>query len=497
MPTPTRPASELLDAIVGSAPLAIVAVDNERRIRLWNPAAEELFGWRRQDILGEPLSVLIPDEEATESRRLFERMRDGHTVQLLETERRHKDGHLIPVRLTTGPIVDEAGTIVGSVAFVTDDRERRREESARREYERRYRRIFEHSNDAIFLIDPARERILDGNPTACTLLGYAIDELRSLSPHDIHPDEMPELRAFFATVLNEGQGRSDTFSCRTRDGELVPCEISASRLELDAERYVLAMVRDIRQRRRAEDALRRTAERLEDRARELERANADLTQIAHGIHHDLSEPLRTVTYLLQLVRDPAADDAEVREFAELAGDAVGRVRALLDGLISFARAGTSDLPREDVDCEELVAEVIGSLRPRLDEVGAEISVGPLPTVRAVRGGLAQLLQNLITNAVKFRREGVTPRVGITARRDGDTWHFEITDNGTGIGPELREGIFDMFRRGSSPRSGGGSGIGLAICRRVVRNHGGRIWVESSPGSGSAFHFTLPVEPPPR
>lgn len=223
----------------------------------------------------------------------------------------------------------------------------------------------------------------------------------------------------------------------------------------------------------------------------LRRSNRDPQQFAYVASHDLSEPLRTVAGFVQLLgkRYEGQLDAQADEFIGYALDGVGRMRQLIDDLLLFSRAGATELQPEPVPFGEVVERVRSSLAANLEETGGRIEAGELPEVVADRAQVEQLLQNLISNGLKFRGEK-TPRVSVSAAREDSSWRVEVEDNGIGVEPQYAERIFKMFQRLHGRDSYAGTGIGLAVCKRIVERHGGRIWVESPPAGGTRFCFTL-------
>jgi light-regulated signal transduction histidine kinase (bacteriophytochrome) len=233
---------------------------------------------------------------------------------------------------------------------------------------------------------------------------------------------------------------------------------------------------------------------LEERAGELERSNAELEQFAYVASHDLSEPLRMVSSYLQLLRRRYHGrlDADADQFIDFAVDGAGRMRDLIDDLLTYSRAGRGDGPLEPVDSGAVVARVVEALRTVEDAREARFTIGELPTVLGDVHQLGQLFQNLIGNAVKFVAPGVRPRVIVSAERDGGAWRFSIEDNGIGIEPRHLERVFGMFQRLHTRDEFEGTGIGLAIARKVVERHGG--WISAAPreAGGTCFEFTLPA-----
>jgi PAS domain S-box-containing protein len=235
-----------------------------------------------------------------------------------------------------------------------------------------------------------------------------------------------------------------------------------------------------------------TEERLATDA--LERSNAELQQFAYIASHDLSEPLRMVSSYLQLLRRRYRGrlDEDADEFIDYAVEGATRMRSLIEGLLAYSRAGRDGEPREPVDLGHVTADVLRSLAAAMIEANAELEIGRLPVVMGDRGQLEQLIQNLVANALKFR-DGRRARVWVRAEGTSEGMaQIAVADDGIGIPPDAREHVFEMFERLHDNECYAGTGIGLAICRKIVERHGGRIWVDDRAGGGTVFRFTLPV-----
>lgn len=227
---------------------------------------------------------------------------------------------------------------------------------------------------------------------------------------------------------------------------------------------------------------------------ELRRANQDLEQFAYSASHDLQEPLRSVRIFSELLFERCSKklDGQDLEFVQTVRDGAGRMEMLVRDLLAYTRAARIEKPSEPVDSNAAFEAAVGNLAGAIAETGATVDRGELPLVRIHPTHLQQLFQNLIGNALKYNRPGVPPIVRTTARKEGGTWVFSVADNGIGIDPAFKEKIFGLFKRLHTGDQYSGTGIGLAICQRIVERHNGRIWVESEPGKGSIFRFTLPV-----
>jgi light-regulated signal transduction histidine kinase (bacteriophytochrome) len=270
-----------------------------------------------------------------------------------------------------------------------------------------------------------------------------------------------------------------------KDGERVSLRLTVSPITLAEGRVLQGTVEDITERKRAKEA-------LEQQAVELERSNAELEQFAYLTSHDLREPLRMVSSYLELVERRYGDrlDEKGHRFIAHAVDGATRMHELINGLLAYSRAGSQGKDLEPVDCEAVLEQVLADLEVAIEDSGAEITHDPLPTVMADGVQLRQVFQNLIDNAIKFYDER-PPRVHITSRRDGEQRVFSVQDSGIGIDSRQAGRLFEVFQRLHTREEYAGVGIGLAICKKIVERHGGRIWVESEPGQGATFNFTLP------
>jgi light-regulated signal transduction histidine kinase (bacteriophytochrome) len=233
---------------------------------------------------------------------------------------------------------------------------------------------------------------------------------------------------------------------------------------------------------------------LETRRNELARSNSELEQFAHLASHDLQEPLRTISSYTQLLRRRYAGklDAKADQFIDHAVNGTKRMQALINDLLHYSRITTGARPLEPVDLESALDDTLMDLEIRIEDSGAVVTHDTLPTIAADPIQIRRLLLNLIGNGIKFHAPARTPVISIAAARDGAQWRFDVRDNGIGIEPQYIKQLFQVFKRLHSADEYPGTGIGLAVCRKIVERHGGRIWIESVLGEGSSFIFTLPA-----
>jgi light-regulated signal transduction histidine kinase (bacteriophytochrome) len=248
---------------------------------------------------------------------------------------------------------------------------------------------------------------------------------------------------------------------------------------------VLEMGIDITERNKAEAALQTT---LTD----LTRSNEDLQQFAYVASHDLQEPLRNVASCMQMLEQKYKNklDVDADKLIHYAVESSVRMKALISDLLAFSRIGTKGRPPQRIDCEQILDQAVKNLRSAIRETEAVITRDPLPTISADGTQVSQVFQNLIGNAIKFRRDE-PPQLHVSSVKNQDEWVFSVKDNGIGIESQYLERIFVIFRRLHKRSEYAGAGIGLAICKKIVERHGGKIWVESEPGAGTTFYFTIP------
>lgn len=334
--------------------------------------------------------------------------------------------------------------------------------------EANYRALLETSADAMLVVDrDGTVRFV--NPAVGALFGRRAEDLLG------EPFDLPE-----------GTGETSEVEIVRGDGGTAVAEMRVVETRWEGESAYLASLRDITDRVRAEERLKKT---LAD----LERSNRDLELFAYVASHDLQEPLRMVSSYVQLLarRYKGQIGTDADEFIAYAVDGAKRMQKMINDLLTYSRVGTRGKPFEPTRCKAILDQVLANLKVAIGESDAVITHDPLPTVMADDSQLIQVLQNLIDNAIKFRSDQ-SPRVHIGVERQDGEWLFSVRDNGIGIGPQYYERIFVIFQRLHTREEYSGTGMGLAICRKIVERHGGRIWVESESGKGSTFYFTIPV-----
>jgi two-component system, chemotaxis family, CheB/CheR fusion protein len=460
--------------------IATLFMDSELRIKLFTPATTRLLKVIASDT-GRPISDLsmnFLDYDLTADARAV--ARDGSVI---EREVSHADGSFYLLRLT--PYRTHKGQVDGVVATFADVTRLRRAERQTR----RLAIVVTASNDAVILAG-SKGDIQAWNRGAERMYGWSETEALRMNIRDLTPPGAIAEDADIVRRVLAGETIASFDTQRlTRDGRVLEVWLTATavRDEAGLVEAIATTERDITERKQAEKQLRHTVT-------ELARSNKDLEQFAHVCSHDLQEPVRMVALYMQLLesRYKSKLDADADEFIGFAVDGAKRMQRLVTDLLAYAGVGAHESSLAPTALEKVLQAAMANLKTTIEESAATITHDPLPTVMAETTQFTQLLQNLISNAIKFRRQE-PPRIHISARRVDDQWQFSVRDNGIGIEPQYFERIFVVFQRLHARESYEGTGIGLAICKRIVERHGGRIWVESEPDRGSTFFFTLPAE----
>ncbi|MBI2923413.1 MAG: PAS domain S-box protein [Planctomycetes bacterium] len=516
----------LSDQLLQQLPESIVLTDPDGRIVRWMGQSSHVFGYDSTQIVGSAIvDLLSPEYRSSLRPGDLQRIRLGRHASELPCVRR--DGTPVFVATSACPVRDDRGRARYMVHIFRDVGERKRAEELLRLSEQRYRVLIESANDVIATLS-ARGLYTSINPAFESLLGWRRHEWigRHFSGL-IHPEDLSVSETAFATALRGDAPPPTVVRVRTSSGAWRFFE-STRRPMLSGGKVlgVMSIARDVTERRRADQELRQAHAELENRVRErtldlnqanellrheaeerkrvaaelarrsqeLERSNADLEQFAYVASHDLQEPLRMVTNYVQLLQEKygARLDPEADEYIGFAVDGARRMRRLITGLLDYSRRGCRDQAPQPVRAGDALDEALLNLRPRLEETGAQVTSDELPVLLVDPTQLTELFQNLVSNAVKYRG-AAPPRVHVSAWRGDAGCVISVRDNGIGIEPRHLPRIFLPFQRGHGSQFCEGAGIGLAICKKIVERNGGRIWVESEPGKGSNFLFTLPVD----
>jgi PAS domain S-box-containing protein len=462
----------------------------DRRFTRVNRRLCEILGYSEEELLQLTGRQISHPEDLDIINEQRPRLYKGE-IDRIELEKRYlrKDGSVVWVHFTMTVERDAKGAPLYEIAVYEDITQQLETQLRLRESEARFRQTFELAASGIGHVRDGR--FVRVNRSLCEIFGYAEGELlgrhvKELShPEDRDVSDAPRER------IRRGEAESARFEKRylRADGAVIWCEVAVALVRdvYGVPQYEVAIFDEVTDRKKAEARLREAHE-------ELKRSNAELEQFAYVASHDLQEPLRMVASYAQLLgrRYEAKLDGDAREFMAYIVDGASRMKQLIEDLLAYSRVGTKGAEFKRVNAEDALKRALFNLRVAIQEAGAVVTNDPLPTLSGDEVQLGQLLQNLISNALKFRSDSV-PRIHIGVTESAKEYTFEVRDNGIGIEPQYYERIFMVFQRLHNKGEYPGTGIGLAICKKVVERHGGRIWVESRPGAGSSFYFTLPKE----
>lgn len=479
----------LFISVVESSTDAILTQALGGTVLSWNPAAERLYGWAAEEVIGQSMERIVPEEHRAELAAVHARLSRGERVAPFETVRVTKSGARLDVSLTLSALTDASGRVVATAGIARDITAQRASRAAIAESEARKAAMLGGALDSIITLDHGG-RVLEMNPAAVALFGYSDEESRGqliselIIPPAGRAAHQAGLARYVATRVPTILGRRVELTAMKKGGAQIPVEVSVVRLG-DAEPPLFTgFIRDLSE-------IKRVEQELVARAEELARSNAELEQFAHVASHDLQEPLRMIASYVALLEERYRGQLDERadRYIHYAVDGAKRMQQLIDDVLKFSRVSSRGRELQPVELESVARDVLTDLSVAIDERAAKVDVGPLPAVVGDASQLRQLFQNLIGNALKFAGDAA-PHVQVEAVRDGATCVVTVKDNGIGIAPKHFERIFGVFERLHGREEYPGSGIGLAVSKKIVERHRGAIWVESQEGEGTTFFVRL-------
>jgi PAS domain S-box-containing protein len=467
--------------IVESSPNAIILVNKEGKIAYINSQTEKLFGYTRNELIGQMVEALLPTRYSAKHHDYVKMFFASPSVRSMGVGRElfalRKDKTEFPIEIGLNPIITINGTLV--LASIIDISERKKAEE-------QFRMVVESAPNAMLLANSDGIITLVNKQTE-VLFGYERNELVGNKLETLIPKRFSNHADHRTLFFKNPQARSmgagrDLFGKR-KDGTEVQIEIGLNPIETGEGQMVLASIIDITERKMQENVIKKQIE--------LEIKNKELEQFAYVASHDLQEPLRTVSNYMKIFEEDYSDrlDENAYRYLRSVDSATKRMSIMVQALLDFSRLG-SNKKVTLVSLEKIITNVIADLHILVLKSKAIIDIGEMPSLHVYEVEVGQLFQNLITNAIKFQKKGETPHIQIQSEKLEDKWQFSIRDNGIGIDPKHFKRIFDIFQRLHGGNEYEGNGIGLANCKKIVSMHEGEIWVESGPGKGTTFIFTI-------
>lgn len=459
-----------------------------------NFSAQRSYGYTKEEFLSMSVPDIRPPEDVP---LLMEHLKICTGDECLNHRARHvmKSGKVVPVEVSSRRF--DFNGIPARLNFIVDVSERQKFEDAYVEADRKYRNIFENAVEGFYQNLPSGH-FINVNPAFARMLGY--DSPQDLCKNLVNIETQlyvnPTQRKEFRDILEKTSvARGLEYEAYRKDGTKIWVSVNV-RTVRDVKGKVLyyeGTAEDITQRKQQEERLKALNTALEKHTQELARSNSELQQFAYAASHDLQEPLRMVSSYLNLVanRYKGRLDSEADEFIYYAVEGAKRMKLLIDDLLAFSRVGRRDDKRAVMDLNDVFESALKNLELAIHESKASVRREPLPSLHGSSVQVRQLFQNLLSNAIKFRG-AMSPEISISAERRGSEWFFCVKDNGIGFDMTYADRIFRIFQRLHPRDEYPGTGVGLAICKKIVEGHGGRIWVESKPKEGASFYFSLPA-----
>lgn len=503
---------EKLSNIIETTADAVIAINLDGRITLWNKSAERIFGYAAKEVLGKSAAnSYYPTEETTALRQIFLKLRKGTQFINRHSRITRKDGTIVDVSLTLSPVYDGSGALVSISAFCRDTTIEKKAEEALRESEQRSRSLVESVKDyAIIMLDP------DGNVTSWNkgaepMKGYRAEDVLG---KNFSAFFSPEDKANYLPAQLLAEARENGKA--TYDGKLLTSSGSSFwgyvvlTCIYDSQGRIIGyskITHDQTEIKKRDKAIHESQSRLEQKNEQLERMNKELASFAYVSSHDLQEPLRKIQTFAGRILDTDFENLseQSQDFFHRLTSAAQRMQQLILDILAYSRISSANALKEKTSLTQLAEEVRDEFKEQLDEASAAFSISVLPDAEVIPFQIKQLFSNLLSNAIKFRAKNFSVHIALKAeiitaaelpekisRPSVQYCHLLFSDNGIGFEKHFAKQIFEVFQRLHSQDVYKGTGIGLAICKKITENHGGLIRAESEEGKGAVFHVYLPL-----
>lgn len=476
------------NAVMNDIQAAVVVTDLNEKIVYVNGATEDLFGYTREEMIGKHPVFTNAEPHSDKIQKNISRVIRSGGVWHEEILNRRKNGELFTLDLKIRSLKDDKGEIVAIIGFQKDITDIQKAKTDVFFSENKYRTMFELAPLAVVMINK-KGVVVNCNNKVKDLLGYEREEIiHHPCEKWVHSDFSEECRKQLDEVVKEDKtSLHNEYKFVKKNGQIIDgvANISSIRDENGEFIHTICFLTDITERKHSEMSLKQLAI-------ELKQSNMELEQFAYAASHDLQEPLRVISSYCQLIKEKHYNSMgeESKKYIEYTIEASVRMKKLIKELLDFSRVGREDKPFEDVDVQGIVDEVAVDYKMAISDNKAKIIIeDELPVVYAIRFRMKQLISNLLSNALKFHgTEDTIIRIGCAD--NGNHWLFYVKDNGIGIEAQYFDRIFGIFKRLYSRDEYPGTGIGLALCKRIVETHGGKIWVDSNNYHGTWMYFTI-------
>ncbi len=492
-----KESEERFRATFEQAAVGVAHVGPDGRWLRVNDKLCEITGYPREELSRMTFQDITHIDDLQRDLEYLDRLLTGE-ITSYSTEKRYvrKNGSDVWIHLTVSAVGDLSGRLKYFITNIVDITERKEAEEALIQSEERYRAVVEQSTEGLYLVEGDTRRILETNPALQNMLGYTAAELRGMELHEIVAHDREDVEANVRRTLKEGTRFIRERKYRRKDGSVVEVEIAASAIDYGGKRVICAAIRDITERKKAEEEIRRFNEELEERVRsrtaQLRAANEELKTFGYSVSHDLRAPLRSMVGFSQvLLEDYGGElDETGKDYLRRIRDAGERMGDLIDDILHLSSVSRREMRREEVDLSALARRVAEALRREKPGRRARFIIADRLSTLGDAGLLEVALENLLGNAWKFTSKEPEALIEVGALERGGEPVYYVRDNGVGFDEAYVDKIFGPFQRLHGEDQFEGTGVGLATVTRIVRRHGGSLWAEGEVGQGATFYFTL-------
>jgi len=481
----------LFVSIVSSSDDAIVSKTLDGKITSWNPGAEKAFGYSSNEIIGKHISILIPLHLQNEEKEIMEQIRKGESIDHYETERIKKDGEAIYVSLTISPVQDSLGNIIGASKIARNITERKKAEDLLIKSEKQYRYLFENSPIPMWVIDLNTFEFLDVNEIAILQYGYSREEFLSMTTLDIRPDKDKELfiQSGHLLEMTKANYSKGIWNHSKKDGTIIHVETIGHKIIFKGVPARLILSNDVTERIMAEGEIQKLNDELENRVKQR---TEELEAFSYSVSHDLRAPLRAVNGYARILEEDYKKvfDKEGNRLLWVIQENAKKMGILIDDLLAFSKLGKQDVNRSLINMTGLSENIFTEMNKTISN-NVKIKIGPLYELMADYSLINLVMTNLISNAIKYSSQKEIPSIEIKSEKKDGELIYSVSDNGSGFDMKYVHKLFGVFQRLHSVEEFEGTGVGLAIVKRIISKHNGRVWAEGKPGKGATFYFSLP------
>lgn len=463
----------------------ICTVDEDGVFVSVSQASYQILGYKPDELTGRSQSDFIYHEDHEKTHHARKLVKEGQALTNFENRYIHKNGTVVPL-VWSSRWVPEEKLRYGIARNAT---EKIKAEETIKASEKKYKDLFENNPAPMIIWDFKTLDIVDCNKEALIKYGYNREEFLSLNIRQIRaPEDIHLIGEITLSEEEYGKKHRKTWRHLKKNGEIMIIDITGHIIDYNGKRCVIVMLNDVTEKVSLQ-------ENLEKQKLALEVSNKELEQFAYIASHDLQEPLRMITGFVSLLMKKYSDklDQTALSYIGHAVDGAERMKVLILDLLEYSRAGIKEDQVIEIDLNDLVKDLISLYKNQVDQQTIKFEIENLPVIKCHRSPIRQVFQNLISNAIKYRRIDVNSLILISCEDGGDCWNFSVRDNGIGISQEYYEKIFVIFQRLHSKNEYSGTGIGLAMTKKILESLGGKIWVTSKVGEGSTFYFTIPKE----